>query len=476
MFTYYGPLAPEHPLFRGRSTELAWLTGLCQQEVQAYAIVYGGRQTGKTTLALRLSAYLSPTMPICRIDCQQLSLATPSRLYRHLANQVALTLGISTPPTVQDSSGLINFFCQTLTTTSIPRLVLLLEELGALPSSLQADLANILRAIFSSRFDRPGRPLARLMVIILGSIELYDLAATQVSTLHNVCEACYLPNLSQAEAIDLVIRGMVAQDISVADATTAGQLIYAQVHGHPYLTQYLGASLTKAGKVGQPFSTALAEIVSKLRQENPLLNHLRHALKEYGLESAGRTLLNTRLRFSRLDEEMARLELLGLAHEKDGYWQPRNPLLAEILSNWLDDIGLIVSPPNPKVSNNVAPPIAQAKMVGLSTELYQRCRDILLQCNEFNNDASLQAAFITGELNPFQNGLLEAASRTERVDLNLNFLLSRRLRDGRLLLHLFLTTLRNRYEPGDALRDELAVLAVEVERALTSPPGTAESG
>lgn len=57
-FIARGPLPPDSPLFRGRAAELARLSRLCQGELQAYATIYGGRQTGKTSLALRLLAQL----------------------------------------------------------------------------------------------------------------------------------------------------------------------------------------------------------------------------------------------------------------------------------------------------------------------------------------------------------------------------------------------------------------------------------
>lgn len=108
-------------------------------------------------------------------------------------------------------------------------------------------------------------------------------------------------------------------------------------------------------------------------------------------------------------------------------------------------------------------------MTGLSTELYRRCRNVLLQCGEFDSNAALRAVFVTAELRPFQTGLPEAANKGERVDLCLNFLLSRQLSDGRSVLILFITALRDRYAPGDALRDELDTLAQDVTQALGTP-------
>lgn len=109
-------------------------------------------------------------------------------------------------------------------------------------------------------------------------------------------------------------------------------------------------------------------------------------------------------------------------------------------------------------------------MSELSGELYKRCRDTLMQCSQFNDDASLRAIFVTAELHPFRDGLPEAANPSDRVDQCLAYLVRKRTSDGRPVLPLFLAALHDRYQPGDALRDELARLAVEVEAAGLSAP------
>jgi len=77
--------------------------------------------------------------------------------------------------------------------------------------------------------------------------------------------------------------------------------------------------------------------------------------------------------------------------------------------------------------------------------------------------------FITDELSPFRSGLPEAASKRGRVDACLAFLADKRLSDRCPVLPLFLATLRDRYREGDALRDELDVLAQRVQAALGQP-------
>lgn len=105
-------------------------------------------------------------------------------------------------------------------------------------------------------------------------------------------------------------------------------------------------------------------------------------------------------------------------------------------------------------------------MPSLPDELQKHCRAVLLQCNEFSSHASLCAVFVTTELRPFLDGLLEAASKSERVDVCMAYLLERRLSDGRPVLPLFLAALCDRYKSGDALRDELGALTEDTRDAL----------
>lgn len=107
-------------------------------------------------------------------------------------------------------------------------------------------------------------------------------------------------------------------------------------------------------------------------------------------------------------------------------------------------------------------------MLTLSSKIYNCCRSTLLKCSEFESNASLRTVFVTEELFPFRDNLPEAASKTERVDKCLEYLLRKSLSDNRPLLPLFLATLRDKYCEGDALRDRLDALAQEVSQVLRS--------
>jgi len=125
--------------------------------------------------------------------------------------------------------------------------------------------------------------------------------------------------------------------LQLEEARAFGQAIYAHVGGHPYLTQRLGGWLEEYRAAGESLTPAyLDRAVEQILRDDPLLRHVRKALDEQRLSAAARSLLNDRLRFSRLDEEMARLELVGLAKELGGYWTVRNRLLGCALREWVD--------------------------------------------------------------------------------------------------------------------------------------------
>lgn len=78
---------------------------------------------------------------------------------------------------------------------------------------------------------------------------------------------------------------------------------------------------------------AAAEIVA---EAPPLLRRIRDDLRQHQLEDAARRLLRDPPRFTRLDDELVRLELIGLAKRSGEHWAPRNPLLAAVFHERLE--------------------------------------------------------------------------------------------------------------------------------------------
>jgi hypothetical protein len=108
-------------------------------------------------------------------------------------------------------------------------------------------------------------------------------------------------------------------------------------------------------------------------------------------------------------------------------------------------------------------------MLGLPVDLYTRCRNTLLRCKEFEDNHSLRAIFVTDQLCPFKFRLPTAGNPSDLVDQCLGYLLDQYLSNGYPVLPIFIATLRNRYLPGDRLRDDLQTLYEVMQAEITQP-------
>ena len=339
-FTRTGALGLDHPLFRGRSSELARLEHACVSELDFFLLVYGGRQNGKTSVLVRLEATLrarfAEGVRVCRIDFQGMPRATSMQVYRHMAQRIAAVLPQAPqPPDAPDAPALSAFLAQGLRNAEVTRLIVLLDELGILPDTTREDLAHVLRSLHTSRLEHPA--LANVQFVLAGGIELYNLAVVEASALRNVCEIVRLGDLSETDAITLIADGLPIAGVAAEQARALGNSIYARVHGHPYLTQRIGSRLADQHLAGEAIDDDAVDRVcwSLIEGDNPLLDHLRRAIGERQLLDAARHLLSGNHRTSRTDDATARLELLGVAQRAQSRWQPRNALIRVALAEWL---------------------------------------------------------------------------------------------------------------------------------------------
>jgi hypothetical protein len=334
-FWCHGPLPPGNPLFRGRQAELSRVWERCHGELRSYLIVFGGRQVGKTSLFNQLPGFLGKEYLVCRLDLQSLTGATPEQVYSHIAKKLGTLVALKQSASSASSSAqLSHLVLRVASQIHQDKLVLLFEELGSLPSTTANALANLLRSWFNGRFDPGWQAFGRVMVILAGSIELYELAAVEVSPLSNISESLYMPDLTAAEAIGLIAEGMGDLGLPPDLSNQLGEAVYELVGGHPYLTQQLGEMLETACQKESPSADVVSKLGHTALVDTPLVHHLRHALNELKLWAVIPALLSGEVQHSRHDVEMALLELLGLATEREGCWAVRNIFFEQILNDW----------------------------------------------------------------------------------------------------------------------------------------------
>lgn len=339
-FVYRGPLEPSHEnydkLFLGRQKELDKLLRICLGVEQSVAIIYGGRQTGKTSLLMRLEHDLrAKGVRACRIDFQQIPNAPTPEVFRYLARMVTESLSIDTAiGDVNDTAQFTAFLRHAVECIAPKRFTLMLEEMGALLPETQYVLANVIRSNFTNRHMLNYRPLDQLAVVLAGSIEVYNLVDRDVSPLYNVCDQIYLSDLNEDDAIQLIVNGLALPDLPIAE--TLGQAVYAQVKGFPYLTQCIGAKLSEESEIEQRDAVKTVDrVLERLLREDPLLRHLHRTLDRQKLWPTLEALLEEPISYSRVGEdELVHLELLGLITEASDYWVIRNMLLKRALKMW----------------------------------------------------------------------------------------------------------------------------------------------
>src|SRR5215469_10867748 len=232
VFTH-GPVDPASPLFVGRDEELRtmenWLA-----HVSCVGLVLGARQTGKTSLLLKLRHTLQNKYAFAFVNLQAVAGADGDQCFRHIAEEVVEQLGevaAGAQALLPNGSRTFLPFLQRLSREShAVRLVIMLDEIGALPQEIGLKLATTIRAVFTDRFVKPE--YSRYVFLLAGATDMLGLATSKNSPLRNVSESIYLSDLSPAE-----IERLLFEVFGNCPARPMTEDICKWTAGHPYWTQ-----------------------------------------------------------------------------------------------------------------------------------------------------------------------------------------------------------------------------------------------
>ncbi|NLD73087.1 MAG: CHAT domain-containing protein, partial [Chloroflexi bacterium] len=311
-----------------------------QPSVTQYVAVLSARQMGKTTLLLRLVDLLGEAYPCVFIDLSVLRGQKPGECYRFVAARLVEELRRATgdasladlDPGVTNAVDWLELLSRLAKTINTPRILILLDEVGALSAEASDSFFNAVRTVFTQGRGLRSE-LAKYLFVFSGAVDLYGLTYGTNSPL-NICEKIYLQDLSPADVGRLV--GLF-RSIGVSVPKEAPERIYALTGGHPYLTMRLCALLEqhRAKRLGPEQIEAAAE---ELLVEDDNLHHLvrelerlpqaRQRLAEIVLDGA-------QIPFSRVDPVLAALEMIG-AIKPSQPCQVRNHLYERSLRPYLE--------------------------------------------------------------------------------------------------------------------------------------------
>ncbi|MGC9359640.1 MAG: CHAT domain-containing protein, partial [Anaerolineae bacterium] len=371
LFPTRGPLLPED---EGRllidRPELRRVRRLAlQPSVSQYIALLSARQTGKTTIILSLWRDLAGRYACVFVDLSVLRAQDARGCFQflafHLANALSERMDFDEAPSAQDvtdGASFASFLRELAGKLDAPRIVVMLDEVGALRPAASDAVFNALRAVFTQ--GRGGDvALARYLFVFSGAVDLYTLTSGANSPL-NICEKVYLRDFGRPE-VGRLLHEFERMDVRVPD--TAVDQVYALTNGHPYLTMRLCALLERAN-VTELSARNIEAAAEEMLIDDDNIHHVIHQLDQRPAERARlRSILidGRELPFTRNDPVLASLEMIG-AVQPSQPCRVRNQLYERALRPYLGAHGADVPTARESLDRSAADD-PDAAFVGVET-------------------------------------------------------------------------------------------------------------
>jgi len=332
VFKTRGPLDPvnDSALYAPRPELDRLLHAVQATTIDAYMAILGSRQTGKTTLLYQLRHRLRPRgLGAALLDLAIVRDQPEDQLYRFVASAMHSELEPLLPRAEKRESALPGnpikfrrFMLDLARQVRAPRIVILFDEVEAVPEEYSDAFFGTLRNIFTSRRKEDEAAFEKYLIVFSGAKELHRLTSSPNSPL-NIAERVYLQDLS-LEGVRVIAANFSRAGVAVPAETA--QWLYEQTRGHPYLTQKLCALIEqwRPENVDQAIVQRAAD--EALRSDD----HLEKMIIQIDADPTVGDLLKQivagqLIPFSRLNPIIARLELLGAIRDA-GQCAVRNPL------------------------------------------------------------------------------------------------------------------------------------------------------
>jgi len=306
-----------------------------------YVTLLGARRTGKTSLLLRLRRRLLKEghLPVY-VDVAAAGDRDEGSWYRYLASSLEAQLngkaGPNDVPIIWDQIGLRQTL-QRLSRDLEPteRVVILLDEVNALPGSVSESFLSSVRAIFGERESASG--LWHYTFVMTGSFIPDDLVRCSASSPFKVARRIYMSDADR-DGIAKLIRNLETGCRRVSDALI--NTLYCWAGGDVYLAQCLCSLLERREE-----NLITDEVISEVVEGILSGRHMRSVHNELvnwpeGQQVLRRILTGSKsVKFTRASRVVAELELTGLvAADEAGYCTVRNELYLRALADWYPEL------------------------------------------------------------------------------------------------------------------------------------------
>jgi hypothetical protein len=328
-----GALTDDHAdIYIERQADREALTHLRRMD---YLLTIEPRQQGKTSLINHLMChpglenvafvYLDVTTPDRSSEAAWYQTFCP-RILRQLRGFIPRN---QRPPIPQNSAGWREFLCEVAicAADAHKRVVVALDEIGAVTFPGATDFFSVLRDVYNSR--QAETELKQLTFLLAGAFHPRDLIQDDKISPFNIAQRVRLDDFTLRQVKELVGKGPWAAEQAVALA----ERVHYWTDGQPYLTQLL-CSYLEPDATPADVDTA----VDRLRREDE--NHLPPLMDRLGQDEklsqyVDRILSGERIKFyPREHRRQADLELLGVLKEgPDGFCIIRNRIYKASLAS-----------------------------------------------------------------------------------------------------------------------------------------------
>ncbi|HXE71695.1 MAG TPA: AAA-like domain-containing protein [Candidatus Nitrosotenuis sp.] len=329
LFHWGGNLDPDSPVYVRRPEDEKLL-----EHIQAgdFVTVLGPRQMGKTSLLYRVRKQLAEAgAAVAYVDFTPAREEALEAWYSHLASSIAeQTLGGAEAPPLPRSHLDFVSFLRSVAAGLPGRLVILLDEVGAVPADFSDAFFGNVRYVFSNRQVRPE--FARTVFVLCGTFQPRDLIKNPANSPFNISKTLRMSDLSRdgvRQLVTMLERMGVPVDEEVADE------VYAWTGGQPYLTQRL-CSIFEDWRIPVNGPQVVERAVQEVMSDDVNLDHIVHRLQQEQelLPWLERIVVKKEaIRFNRMtNPRLARLELIGVIKAgKDGNCAVRNRIYHNLL-------------------------------------------------------------------------------------------------------------------------------------------------
>jgi hypothetical protein len=337
VFKTEGPLGPDEThLYVERAED-----GEVAANVRSgdYVALIGARLTGKTSLLLRLRRNLlkAEHVPVY-LDLSPAKDAKQREWYSYLHDiiqqQLKRTFAELSIPSF-DSPWSFHESLRGISTnlTSSERIVVLLDEVSAIPPSITGPFFSTVRAIFNERESQAE--FGRYAFVMAGAFIPDKLVDDPKVSPFNIAEHIYM---SDGEISDVRFLTEKLRSIEIDVSEEVSERIYHWTDGHLYLTQRLCSILEEIGE-RHPTVELVNRSVDELIGDKGVRRIYRKLDKNPVLQATAEEILTgaKRRRFNRATLIVTKLELIGLVKEDpDGYCVIRNRVYRRALRRFIE--------------------------------------------------------------------------------------------------------------------------------------------